>query len=127
MNRLMLSIVLFFMFFYVNAQKHTFTNNTSTYKNFLTGVEMSSDTTNNITIEDLGNGFYRLSDVDGTKKFKFSHYDEGAYVYFSIGLGARLQSGVKMSELARGVPGNIAIDSELSSSVVIYRLNNKSK
>lgn len=111
-------------FYYSHAQKHQFTKNTSTYKNFVTGVEMSSDTTDNITIENLGNGFYQLTDSQGSKRFKYSHFNEGIFIYKAINSSAIIQSGVKMSEFAKGVPGNIAIDSELSDFVVIYRLNN---
>jgi hypothetical protein len=113
----------------IHAQKHTFRNNTSECKNINTGVTQKSESTDAITIENLGGGKYKLIDSNGSMVMKYSHsedFPEGTmYIYDIIGKQySKLKSGKKLSDLAKGIPGKFAIDSDDVALVCIYRLNN---
>lgn len=123
-------ILLFLMLLALNlqAQKHTFKNNTSECKNINTGETQKSENTDKITIENLGNGKYKLIDSNGSMVMKYSHsehFPEGTmYIYDVIGKQySKVKSGKKMSDLAKGIPGKFAIDADDVALVCIYRLN----
>ncbi len=124
----MIRIVLFSVFIFLTfnglAQKHTFTNNRSEYKNFVTGETLKSEKADDITIEAIGNGLYELTDSRESMTFKFSHMEGKIYVYKILNTDTNIKSGKKMSEFAKGVPGKFAIDSDELALVFIYSLDN---
>lgn len=113
----------------VKAQKHTFTNNIGLYKNINTGETIESENVDDITIEILDNGLYKLVDSKESMTLRYSHsenYKEGTmYIYKILGKQhAIIKSGKKMSDMAKGIPGKFAIDADGLSIVAIYKLNN---
>jgi hypothetical protein len=106
------------------AQKHTFTNNRGEYKDFNTGKDVKSNDVDDITIENLGGGIYKLTDSKESIIFKFSHIEAEMYVYRVVKGKTLIYSVQKMSSLAKGNPGKIGIDLANTSVLLTYWLDN---
>lgn len=124
-NICLLTIILIINpFSYVFAQKHTFTKNVGILKNYVTGESTESKDIDPITIESLGGGRFKFSDLKESAIFKYSHMENGLYIYKKENTQSIIKCIQKMSEFAVGKPGKIIIEIEGAAFELRYTLGN---
>lgn len=106
---LILLLILGISFSNAFSQKHTFTKNVGIFKNHTTGETTESKDIDDITIENLGGGRYSFTDSKESIIVKYSHVEDGIYVYRKIDGWSEIRSVQKLSLFALGYPGKIGI------------------
>lgn len=112
------------LFSNVIAQKHTFTNNVGILKNYVTGESTESGDIDPITIENLGEGRYKFSDLKESAIFIYSHTEESMYIYKKENSQSILKCIQKLSLFAEGKAGKIILEIEGAAFELRYTLRN---